>query len=105
MRAVRRRWPEGTWMKLTSGKILRGQMDLKGLSNEDVAKHAGVGRTFISALVNERRTSCTPRVAELIAERCEISLEILFVPRGSTISSRSVPSSQTRKRARSEAAA
>lgn len=95
MKHPRKRWPKGTWMRLTSGKILRGQMDLKGLSNEDVAKHAGVGRTFISALVNERRTSCTPKVAELIAERCEISLEVLFVPRASAVSGDSNKTKQT----------
>lgn len=90
----RRRWPKGTWMKLTSGKILRGLMDTKGLSNEDVARSAGVGRTFISALVNERRTSCTPTVAELIAERLEVPLEVLFVPKASAVSS---SSSRTKK--------
>ena len=86
MRTSRKRWPKGTWMRLTSGKILRGLMDAKRLSNEDVARSSGVGRTFISALVNERRTSCTPRVAELIAERLEVPLEVLFVPKASAIS-------------------
>jgi transcriptional regulator with XRE-family HTH domain len=75
-------------MRLTSGKILRGLMDAKRLSNADIAAHAGVGRTFISALVNERRTSCTPRVAERIAERLEVPLEVLFVPRASAASGR-----------------
>jgi transcriptional regulator with XRE-family HTH domain len=70
-------------MRLTSGKILRGLMDSKRLSNADVAAHAGVGRTFISALVNDRRSSCTPRVAERIAERLEVPLEVLFVPKAS----------------------
>jgi plasmid maintenance system antidote protein VapI len=73
-------------MRLTSGKILRGLMDSKHLSNEDVARHSKVGRTFISALVNERRTSCTPEVAERIAERLEVPLEVLFVPRLSSTS-------------------
>lgn len=81
MRAHHKRWPKGTWMRLTSGKILRGLMDAKRLSNADVAAHAGCGRTFISALVNERRTSCKPRVAERIAERLEVPLEVLFVAR------------------------
>lgn len=81
MKPQRKRWPKGTWMRLTSGKILRGLMDSKRLSNADVAKHANVGRTFISALVNERRFSCTPAVAELIAERLEVPLEVLFVPK------------------------
>jgi transcriptional regulator with XRE-family HTH domain len=83
MRAQHKRWPKGTWMRLTSGKILRGLMDAKRLSNADVADSAKVGRTFISALVNERRTSCTPAVAARIAARLEVPLEVLFVPRAS----------------------
>lgn len=83
-----KRWPKGTWMRLTSGKILRGLMDTKNLSNHDLALHAGVGRTFISALVNERRTSCSPKVAERLAERLEVPLEVLFVAKTSAVSSR-----------------
>lgn len=86
----RKRWPKGTWMRLQSGKLLRAQMDVKKLSNEMVARHAGVGRTFISALVNERRTSCTPQVATRIAERLEVPVELLFVPKTSAASSRNV---------------
>lgn len=86
MKPPRKRWPKGTWMRLTSGKILRGLMDTKRLSNADVALAAGVGRTFISALVVERRTSCTPKVAERIAERLEVPLEVLFVPKTSAAS-------------------
>lgn len=89
MRAHHKRWPKGTWMRLTSGKILRALMDAKHLSNADVALSAKVGRTFISALVNERRTSCKPAVAERIAERLEVPLEVLFVPRASADSGRS----------------
>lgn len=73
-------------MRLTSGKILRGLMDQKQLSNEDVARAAGCGRTFISALVNERRTSCTPEVAERIARYLQVPLEIIFTPKTSTTS-------------------
>lgn len=83
MKHPRKRWPKGTWMKLKSGALLRALMDAKRLSNADVAAHARVGRTWISALVNERRTSCTPKVAELIAERLEVPVEILFDPRSS----------------------
>lgn len=88
MKAHRKRWPKGTWMRLKSGALLRAQMDVKHLSNADVAKHAQVGRTFISALVNGRRNSCTPTVAALIAERLEIDLELLFDPRVSATSGR-----------------
>jgi plasmid maintenance system antidote protein VapI len=73
-------------MRLTSGKILRGLMDQRQVSNEDVARAAGVGRTFISALVNERRTSCTPAVADRIARYLQVPLEIIFVPKTSTTS-------------------
>jgi transcriptional regulator with XRE-family HTH domain len=90
MRANRKRYPKGTWMRLTSGQILRAFMDTKGLSNADIAAHARVGRTFISALVNERRTSCTPEVALRIAERLEVPLEVLFTPRPSAASGGSV---------------
>lgn len=88
MRAHNRRYPKGTWMRLRSGKMLRGLMDTKALSNEDVARHAGCGRTFISALVNERRTSCTEKVARRIAERLEVPLELLFDPRASATGGR-----------------
>lgn len=86
----RKRWPKGTWMRLTSGKILRGLMDMHRISNADLGLAAGVGRTFISALVNERRTSCTPKVAERIAERLQVPLQVLFVPKTSAVSVRNV---------------
>lgn len=91
-----KRWPKGTWMQLTSGKILRGLMDAKGLSNADVAmtvrKENGepIGRTFVSALVNGRRKSCTPKVAEGIARRLEVPLEVLFVPKASAASGQNI---------------
>lgn len=84
----KKRWPKGTWMKLKSGALLREHMNIKRLSNADVALHARVGRTFISALVNERRTSCTPQVAERIAERLEVPVSGLFDPRASAVSGR-----------------
>lgn len=87
MRQQLRRWPKGTWMRLNSGKTLRGIMDTKLVSNADVAAHARVGRTFISALVNGRRTSCRPVVAERIAEYLGVPLEVLFTPNASAASS------------------
>lgn len=88
MSARRKRWPEGTWMQLRSGLLLRDIMDRKHLSNADVALHAKVQRTFISALVNARRSSCKPATAERIAERLEVPLEVLFVPKTSAVSGR-----------------
>lgn len=86
MKPQRKRWPKGTWMRLKSGMLLRELMNTKRLSNADVAMSAGCGRTFISALVNDRRTSCTPAVAMRIAERLEVPLEVLFTPKTSAAS-------------------
>jgi len=90
MKAQRKRWPKGTWMRLNSGELLKALMKTKGLSNADVGAHARVGRTFISALVNGRKTSCTPRTAELIAERLEVPLTVLFMPKASAASGQTV---------------
>lgn len=84
----KRRWPEGTYMKLTSGALLRSLMDRRGVSNADVAMAAGCARTFVSALVNERKTTCTPLKAERIALYLDVPLEVLFVPKGSAVSGR-----------------
>lgn len=89
---MRRRWPKGTWMKLTSGAVLRAFMDQRGASNQDVALAAGVGRTFISALVNGRRTSCTPQVATRIERFLGVPEGVIFAPRTSAPSGRSIKS-------------
>lgn len=86
MKPPRKRYPKGTWMKLKSGALLRELMNTKRVSNADVGMAAGCGRTFISALVNERRTSCTPKVAEYIAARLEVPVEVLFDRRASAAS-------------------
>lgn len=101
MRAHRKHWPKGTWMRLKSGRLLRELMNTKGLSNADVAmtvrKDDGkpIARTFVSALVNERRTSCTPKVAEGIAERLQVPLEVLFDPRVSAASGHDIKRRET----------
>lgn len=88
MATQRKRWPKGTWMRLRSGRLLRELMNTKGLSNQDVGMAAGVYRTFISALVNEARTSCTPEVADRIARRLDVPTELLFEPKTSAGSGR-----------------
>lgn len=86
MARTRKRWPKGTWMRLKSGLMLRGLMDSQGVSNAEVAIAAGCGRTFISALVNERRTSCKVETADRIAVFLRVPVELLFDPRGSAVS-------------------
>lgn len=92
----KKRWPKGTWMKLRSGTLLRSLMDTQNVSNADVGMAADCGRTFISALVNGRRTSCKPVTAERIALYLRVPLELLFEPNESIGSGRSI---KTREKA------
>lgn len=68
-------------MKLKSGALLRELMNTRGASNADVARAAGCQRTFISALVNDRRNSCKPETAENIALFFALPVEALFDPK------------------------
>lgn len=73
-----RRWPAGTWMRLRSGGALREQMDRQGKSLADVARYAGVSRGFISHLTAGREKTCSPKVAQRIADLLGVGLELLF---------------------------
>lgn len=67
-------------MKLTSPDTLRALMAQKDVSLTDLAAAAQVSRGFISHLRAGRKKTCTPRVADAIARRLDLPLEILFVP-------------------------
>jgi transcriptional regulator with XRE-family HTH domain len=76
----RRRWPQGAWMKLRSGKLLAGQMEARNVSQYQLAEYANCSRGFISHLIAGRKTTCTPVLAERIARALGVSVELLFVP-------------------------
>jgi transcriptional regulator with XRE-family HTH domain len=80
----RRRWPKGTWMRLQSGEILRAFMRKRGISERTLARYSGCSRAMIGHLLHERKTTCTPQLAERIAEALSTPLEALFTPRMST---------------------
>ena len=82
---TRRRWPKGTWMKLTSADTLRALMAQRGFSYEQMARYSGCSKSFISHLIAGRKTTCTPKLAERIAEALSVPQEILFVPSGSAV--------------------
>lgn len=84
-----RRWPKGTWMKLTSKDTLKALIKQRGLSYGDVGLSAGCHRSMISALANGHRTSCTDKLAERIALTLGVPSEVLFVPQLPTASRRS----------------
>jgi transcriptional regulator with XRE-family HTH domain len=85
----RRRWPKGTWMKLESGEILRAWMRRRRISERTLARYAGCSRAMIGHLLHERKTTCTPQLAERIAEALDVELSSLFAPRVSTNGSES----------------
>lgn len=81
-----RRWPKGTWMKLTSKDTLRALIKQRDLSYADVGRAAGCHKTMISALANGHRTSCTWELAERIAQCLAVPSEVLFVANASAVS-------------------
>jgi transcriptional regulator with XRE-family HTH domain len=76
----RKRWPKGTWMRLTSATTLKALLDQRGMSLGRLARYSGCDKSFISHLTAGRRRSCTPALAERIAEALEVPLSLLFMP-------------------------
>lgn len=78
---ARKRWPKGSWMRLASSDTLRALMAQKGFSHRRLARYCGLaGPGMIDHLISGRRNSCTPRLAERIAEALDVPLGVLFVP-------------------------
>lgn len=67
-------------MKLTSGHTLKALMQQKGVSLNDMALATDRSKGFISHLTAGRKTTCSPMVADRIARRLDVPLELLFVP-------------------------
>ncbi|MFI5426106.1 helix-turn-helix domain-containing protein [Aeromicrobium sp. UC242_57] len=82
-------------MKLTSPDTLKALMDQKNFSYERMARYAGCSKSFISHLTSGRKASCSPLLAENIAEALEVPLSILFVESPSAVRVQSV--SETRR--------
>ncbi len=78
---ARCRWPKGTWMRLASSDTLRALMQQKGFSHRRLARYCGLaGPGMVDHLVSGRRTSCTVKLAERIAEALDVPLSVLFMP-------------------------
>jgi transcriptional regulator with XRE-family HTH domain len=84
----RKRFPKGTWMRLTSADTLKALMGQRDFSEARLARYAGCSPSFISHLKTGRKRTCTPRLAEAIAEALDVPTELLFVQRVSPVSSR-----------------
>lgn len=82
-------------MRLTSAATLRALMDQKDVSYADLAASAKVTKGFISHLARERRSTCTPKVADAIARRLDVPLPLLFVASTSTTGGRDTDEHRT----------
>ncbi|MBX4168092.1 helix-turn-helix domain-containing protein [Rhodococcus sp. DMU2021] len=80
-------------MKLRSPETLRALMRQDDFSLARLARYADCSKSFISHLLSGRRSSCTPELAERIAEALHVPTEVLFEPKlspseGTTVSHR-----------------
>lgn len=83
------RWPKGSWMRLQSGDTLRAIINQRKFSMSRTGRYSGCSKSFIHALCSEEKTSCTPQLAERIAEALDVPIGLLFVLEESTTSGRS----------------
>lgn len=70
-------------MRLISRQRLRsfvGPEPDKKMSGRKLARYADVHPSFVDHLLQGRRQSCTPKVAQRISEALEVPLDVLFVP-------------------------
>lgn len=80
----RKRWPEGTWMQLSNREGLVDCMIEKKFSLDRLARYAGCSKGMVSHLTAGRRKTCSPVLAQNIAEALGVPLSVLFVPQVST---------------------
>lgn len=73
------RWPKGSWMRLKSADTLRAIMQMQGFSMSRLGRYAGCSKSFIAHLCSGRKTTCTPQLAENIAEALSVPVDVLFV--------------------------
>jgi len=72
---------------------MSGRTLARRVINPDTGKP--IHPSFIDHLLQGRRTSCTPRIAEQIAEALEVPLSVLFVPNAPSVSERPAQSQMT----------
>lgn len=87
---ARKRWPEGTWMQVISKDTLKALIHQRGFSYSDVGEMAGCHKSMIGQLASGHRRSCKPTLAEKIARCLGVPVELLFAPRASATSGRTI---------------
>lgn len=81
-------------MRLRSADTLRALMEQDDFSLGRLARYADCSKGFISHLLAGRRASCTPELADRIAEALKVPTSVLFdervAPTGSVSDKRRV---------------
>ncbi|TLK56277.1 helix-turn-helix transcriptional regulator [Glutamicibacter sp. V16R2B1] len=98
---TKRKWQEGTYMRLSSAQRLRtfiytkedmdayrngSPIDPRKITQRSLARRADVSQAFISQLASGKKTSCKPETAERIAEVIGVDVTVLFDPEHATVS-------------------
>lgn len=66
-------------VRLREARLLRENLELRGVSQADLARACGRSRQFVSMLANGDRSSCTAEVAAAIERRLDLAVGTLFV--------------------------
>ncbi|WP_079657106.1 helix-turn-helix domain-containing protein [Mycobacteroides abscessus] len=88
-------------MRLQSGDTLRALMRQRKFSMSRLGRYAGCSKTFIHGLCCGAKRSCSPGLAERIAEALDVPLALLFVAEASIDSKRNVQNRTLTARERS----
>ena len=91
----RRRYAKGTWMKLRSKDILVAIMEDKNFSTQRLATYADCSKSMVGHLRSGHKSSCTPGLAERIAEALGVPVMVLFDARTTADSGHSDKSRRT----------
>jgi transcriptional regulator with XRE-family HTH domain len=82
-------------MRVQSGATLRALMDQKNFSTARLGRYTDCSKSFIHRLCTGEKRSCSPKLAERIAEALDVPIEILFVLEASSDMGRNIQSRRT----------
>lgn len=66
-------------MRVQSGDTLRALMNQKNFSTARLGRYTECSKSFIHRLCTGEKRSCSPKLAERIAEALDVPIAILFV--------------------------
>lgn len=72
-------------MRVSSAEMLHATMKRRDFSMARLARYAGCSKSMIGHLTTGHKKTCSPELAERIAEALDVPLELLFVPQSSTV--------------------